>query len=540
MNYIKKLAYKYCEGDQYSEVDLEAQDVVDAEYAHVKGYEGNADIEALPPLLSASDLINKETVIPDALLNNGVDAYAVVSAIRSLKIPLNTQKTIDRTLYYGLVKTYAGRKYAVTKHTVSLPLDKETPINILSLSYTNNVVGGMAIIGQPGTGKSTAVSIALIRYPKVIVHHNNGGSYVQIPVIKTTAFTNGNLTALFQMFAARLDILLDTGTAHQKLMPKVNVGAMCALIINWIQTYHIGCWIIEEISFFQFSNSSRSFENIVSIMQETGVFLLVTGNNDFYSKIEGNLRLERRLLSNFINMDETGKNRTFMKLFLKKTWKYMLPDLRPLYTDEIANIIYDMTFGSVDMMTILLSAIQTEYLEEKEKNARRGKKKTAGEIVDEEMIIRTGKKKLFRMRDLFKDGQLSAVTEYKKLRHEYDSGLKEMANNKNNEELREKMEMQAAIGENIDSGYDHAASLYRVRKAIKDVFDDTYTDKQIESAFLRCEKRVDGFKKLSDRKMIQAVRKKLEEAGKAKKERQKEAVRTNEEKLYAGLQEAMG
>lgn len=539
MNYIKKLVYKYCEGDQYSEVDLETQDVVDAEYACVKGYEGSADIEALPLPLTGKALIDGESVIPDALLNRDAEPYTAVSAIRSLRIPLSAQKTIDRILYYGLIKSYAGRRYALTRNAVTLPFDKEMELNILSSSYTNNVVDGAAIIGQPGTGKSTAVSIALRRYPKVILHKNEEGSYVQIPVIKTTAFTNGNLSALFQMFAARLDTILDTGTVHQNLMPKVNIGAMCALIINWIQTYHIGCWIIEEISFFEFSNSSRSFENIVSIMQETGVFLLVTGNTDFYGKISGNLRLERRLLSSFVNMDEASRDRGFMKLFLKMVWRYLLPDLRPLYTDEIADTIFDVTLGSVDMMTILLSAVQTAYLDEQEKNAKRGKKKPAGEIVNTEMISRIGGKQLGRMRQLFKDGQTEAVTEYKDLRRRYDIGLNEAAALKNSEKLKEKMEIEAAIAENIESGYDHAARLHKIRESIKDVFDDTYSDKQIESAFCYCEKRIEGFKKLGDRKMIQTVRKRLEEAGKAREEKRKAAGRAVEAELYKDLKRAM-
>ena len=85
----------------------------------------------------------------------------------------------------------------------------------------------------------------------------------------------------------------------------------------------------------------------------------------------------------------------------------MLPDLRPLYTDEIADTVFDVTLGSVDMMTILLTAVQTTYLEEQEKSSKRGKKKPAEEIVNTEKIIEIGEKHLRRMRQLFEDGQRS-------------------------------------------------------------------------------------------------------------------------------------
>lgn len=539
MDYIRKLTYTYTDATQYAEVDLESHDVVDAEYTRVKGYEGNADIEALPLPLSGKELVDQESVVPSALLDPDADPLTVVSAIRALKIPMNIQKTIDRTLYNGLVRSYEGRRYALTKHSVPLRFDEKIKLNVLSTSYTNNVVDGAAIIGLPGTGKSTAVSIALRRYPKVILHTTPDGSYVQIPVIKTTAFTNGNLSALFQMFAARLDDILDAGTTHQDLLPKVNIGSMCARIIGWIQTYHIGCWIIEEISFFDFSNSSRSFENIVSIMQETGVFLFVTGNTDFYSKIDGNLRLERRLLSNFLNMDDTSRDRTFMKIFLKRIWGYILPELRPLYSDEIADAVLDITMGSVDMMTILLSAIQSRYLEEQEKNAKRGKKKPPAEIVNVDMISKIGEKQLERMRALYEDGQLEAITEYKNIRRKFDRGLNDAVAASIASSLKEKMEVQAAIAEDISSGYDHAAKLFMVKERIKDVLDDAFTDKQIEYAFSLCEKNVEGFKGISDRKKIQAVRTRLENMEKRKKEKKAAVVKAKEDEMLKDLMEAM-
>ena len=136
------------------------------------------------------------------------------------------------------------------------------------------------------------------------------------------------------------------------------------------------------------------------------------------------------------------------------------------------------------------------------------------------------------------NGKIEAVSEYKDLRLKYDKSLNEAASRRS-EELKEKLEMEAAIAEDVSSGYDHAVKLYKIRESIKDVFDDAYTDKQIESAVCHCERCVEGFKKLPDRKMIQAVRKRLEDAGKAKKEKREAAVKANEAELYKGLQGAM-
>ena len=284
MDHIKKLRYTYTEEVQYAQVDLEARNIVEAEYTRVVGYEGNADIEALPRPLPGKKLDDRDV-----------------------------QTTIDRALYSGLVRSYKGRRYAVTKPGVHPAFDEKTQLNILSASYTNNIVDGAAVIGSSAMDRDTAVNNALCQYPKAISHATPDGSYVQIPVLRTSAFANGNVSSTFQMFAAQLDDILD---AHQDLLPRVNVGAMCAKIIGWIQTYHIGCWIVEEIPFYVFFTSPKYSGTIVSIMQETGVFLLVTGKNTyFYSKIDGSMRLKHRLFGNIVNMDDTGRNEPFVKVY---------------------------------------------------------------------------------------------------------------------------------------------------------------------------------------------------------------------------------
>lgn len=284
MDYIKNLTYTYTDETQYAEVDLESHDVVDAEYARVKGYEGNADVEALP-----LPLPGKET-----------DDQGI-------------QKTIDRTLYCGLVHSYKGRRYALTRLSVPLMFDEKVKLNVVSMPYIDNVADGASIIGRQSMERSTAVSLALRRYPKAILHTTPDGSYVQIPVIRTTAFMNGNPSAQFQMFAARLDDILDSGTTHQDMLPRVNIGAMCARIISWIQTYHIGCWIIEDCYCSDFFKSSESFGMVVSILMETGVFLLVTENTDCYRKIKDNLPLVRRVFSSIVDMDDTSRDQPFTR-----------------------------------------------------------------------------------------------------------------------------------------------------------------------------------------------------------------------------------
>ncbi len=528
------ITYTYTAG-QYEDVDLERNDVIKARYTRVSGYEGNADVEALPkPPIDGRDVLNTGTVIPEALKpgNNDVDANVRIWALRSLRIPLINQKLVNDRLYYGLINSYANRTYSTTRHTVPIEINRERiELSIISDSYENSITTGSAIIGMPGTGKSTSIRIAVRAYPKAILHTFDGGHYIQIPIIRTTAYADSNISSLFTSFARTIDRILDTGDAHKKMLPKTNIGNMCEKIIEWIQRYHIGAWIIEEISFFAFSPAaSRSFENITTIMEQTGIFLFATANNDFYEKLNGNLRQERRFLANFIDMDEVPREKDYMRSFIRKIWSnYMLPEFKDVYSEELFEVIYEWTMGSVDMLTILLVAIQRDYLNKKKKN----KKAKPDEIVTTEFVKDVAEKNLSRMRTLFRKGHTKSVTEYTKIREEFDVQSKAEIK----EEIEGKAALKAVIEEDLISGYDSQEKMYKVKESIK-VFTDDYTDKKIESAFYYCEKNTEGFRKMKFKEMVRAVKARLEATGK-KEISTKKKQQENIDAMYEELKGAM-
>lgn len=532
MIYIRRFKYEYSD-EQYADTDLTSQDLVEAEYVRVPGYEGNPDIEALPLPLFGRELLNAETEVPDILTKEGAYPAARTAALRSLRIPLFNQGLIDEQLYQGIVSSYAVRRYGKSRHQVRVVSENnEASVSILSSSYGAAMVSGSAVIGMPGTGKSTAISMSEKRYPKAIRHRTDDGWYIQVPIIRTTAYSCSNLSSLFQSFARRLDEILDTGRCHIESLPSTNVGRMCGCVIDWIQRYHIGAWIIEEISFFSFApGSSKSFENVVTIMSETGVFIMATGNPDIYDKIHRNLRIERRILGSFIDMDEVSQDKSYMLSLTRKIWTaYMLPELVETYSNDIFEIIYKWTLGSIDMITLLLCAVQTAWLRARRKN----KQALPSEIITAETVEDLAEKNLSRMRKLFKDGRVKSVTEYRELRNKLDGMYQDGAN----EEIQKKAEMKALITEDIESGFDHATKLHMVKSAVSDMFD--YTDKQIEAAFCYCEKHTPDFKKLSDKQMKRAVLGRLESRRKQKNTADKAKAQQNTSEMLADLQEVMG
>ena len=258
--------------------------------------------------------------------------------------------------------------------------------------------------------------------------------------------------------------------------------------------------------------------------------MFATANNDFYEKLNGNLRQERRFLANFIDMDEVPREKDYMRSFIRKIWSnYMLPEFKDVYSEELFEVIYEWTMGSVDMLTILLVAIQRDYLNKKKKN----KKAKPDEIVTTEFVKDVAEKNLSRMRTLFRKGHTKSVTEYTKIREEFDVQSKAEIK----EEIEGKAALKAVIEEDLISGYDSQEKMYKVKESIK-VFTDDYTDKKIESAFYYCEKNTEGFRKMKFKEMVRAVKARLEATGK-KEISTKKKQQENIDAMYEELKGAM-
>lgn len=74
-----------------------------------------------------------------------------------------------------------------------------------------------------------------------------------------------------------------------------------------------------------------------------------------------------------------------------------------------------------------------------------------------------------------------------------------------------------------------------VKTSIQEMFGDQYTVKQIESAFTYCEKHKDGFKDMSNIKMKQTVRERLEDVASKRKVETKKQVEQNYDEICLSL-----
>lgn len=264
MQHIKGLALDYKDieedGELYCDIDLELGDVVNAEYMRC-GHDGNPDICALPVPLRDEDTLYRGTRIPAIITDemirykNGGDPFSGgektsylldrALAVRRVYIPLTFHSILADYVYELLINAYESRAISITARPRKYVVNEQK----ISQNIVSNVRHFAAtgctesVFGLSGSGKTTAITEVLARYPKVICHEFSkeiGYSYLQIPVLMVTCNSGSGIRGVCLQCAMQIDSFLDCGDEHVKeIGRKSSIPNMIQILIRWIQLFHI-------------------------------------------------------------------------------------------------------------------------------------------------------------------------------------------------------------------------------------------------------------------------------------------------------------
>jgi len=540
MRYLKsvKLPIKQVAEDEnlYDDVDLTENDVVDAQYWEHHGYPGNPDICALPRYASLAE-IKLQNSIP----LRGYDEKKVremplsdrkrnLLRLKEVRFPFPFHGKVDMFLNTVLVSAYASRRLAITdrpaEYNSGLGIQKSNIITAGTNICSNTM--GFSIIGMSGSGKSTAFQLAAAKYPRAIRHHLNDISYTQIPLIRLTAFANGNLSALYYMFASQLDEILDSGDLHYRQMKGgTNLGKMTAVVEDWIKRYHIGAIAIDEIQLMDFSpKSAKSIENLLTITAMTGVALIMIGTQDACSCWNGVLRLQRRTQSLTVHADEYCSQREYVELLIKRIWKYQWLSKKAELTDGIMETLYEESQGSIDLLTTLWMMVQFEAISVKKEPE-----------IDEDYISKVARGRYSRMKILIQESLTESENLYLDLKK---SIVEQIQMSADADEQKKYMDSLRADNERaVREHYDRDLVLGTIIESISCCYPE-YSDVMIRKAFQKAEK-CEGFPKMTKQEKTKRVLEYLKKSHKRvnNKKGQESAVQAEDKELDK-LEAALG
>ena len=361
---------------QYEGMSFGYGQITEARYVHALIPEdaGNKYIEALPqpPSPGIITQMNLQMISGYKQDVTGKDLAQKISEIRELeklRVPLPSDPDIWNTIYTSMVSSYSHRQelaYSLQRADIVVQGEQVKAASSLVGDYGASVIG-FNIIGESGSGKTSAIRIALDYYPKVIRHTNEDGTKtIQIPYLLVTCPPNSNFRVLYQDIGRQLDLYLGNPNHECENMIRGNsrstLGDMLRRVENAIQQYAIGLIVFDEIQQMSFeSKTENSFNALMSLANQTQVAIGIVGTTEAISSITRVEQIARRVGLQ-IPIDRYKADEDYFNTMFSVISRYQWFN-RPIdFTPEMKHEIYMTSHGVIAYIILIYITISVDYV----------------------------------------------------------------------------------------------------------------------------------------------------------------------------------
>ncbi|WP_435799589.1 ATP-binding protein [Peribacillus asahii] len=343
-------------------------------------YENNPFIEALPPIFTEDDVLDRFMVTPRISRQDKESEanirYHLLKRIKNFIQPLPLHFEVERRLSTLIRRGYLARN----------PLDKTflEHIRLLHelredekqahqyiddrLNYIRSTADSLSIIGISGIGKTTAIERLLLMYPQVIKHKsykNQMFNRTQITWLKIDCPYDGSLSTLCKSFFKAIDDLL--GTRYLEKFGYFNriTSTMLLYMTSLASLYGIGVLVIDEIQ--HLANSKNEQEEMlnffVTLSNTVGVPTVLIGTSKAQQLFKGNFRQARRAASDgSIFWDRMAEDSEEWELFLETIWNIQCLKEHTELTEELKKTFYEECQGITAVAVNLFILTQERVL----------------------------------------------------------------------------------------------------------------------------------------------------------------------------------
>lgn len=329
-------------------------------------YKGNPLIEALPALLTNSEVIEKLAYYPEynsdeRNLENHYRIHMVnrlFQVFQPLPMNIELENKIARSIRQGYVsRNPLSREYASSFYSVM-----DEGIYAGNEIYSQNS-SGFYFIGVSGIGKTTSLHHVLNLYPQVISHseyHGKPLSMLQLLWLQQECPHDASIKGLMLNFFDSVDILL--GTDYFKKACNLTTDKMVTIMRKVTLNSNLGVLVIDEIQHLSLAKSGgrqKMLNFFVNLINTVGIPVILVGTPAAMSFLIEEFRMCRRGIGVCGDMicDRLQKDRVW-ELLLKSIWHYQWTRNKIELNDELSNVLYEETQGIPDLLIKLYAITQ--------------------------------------------------------------------------------------------------------------------------------------------------------------------------------------
>jgi hypothetical protein len=332
--------------------------VVDADYrtSPIPGYQNNPLIEALPPILTATETISRLRYEPEhdevvRQLPTELRLHLLHDALRFFK-PLPVHVEMEQRLSRLIRAGYQGRNPLVRGFRRQMDVRLQRAVQ----AYQQTRSQGFTLLGMSGVGKTTALEGILSLYPQIVVHQQyqeQPFSHLQVVWLKLDCPHDGSIRGLCLHFFQAMDGLLDTRYyRYHARNGRATTDEMLPAMARVSAIHSLGVLVLDEIQHLSEARSggaARMLNFFVHLVNTIGMPVVLVGTPKAQAVLRGEFRQARRGAGQgdlVWNRMEPG---AVWDLFVEALWRYQFTRQATALTAELSQALHDETQGITDL-----------------------------------------------------------------------------------------------------------------------------------------------------------------------------------------------
>lgn len=326
-------------------------------------YHDNPFIEALPPILTEEEAIERLTYLPQYKANERNLApelrYHCIQRLFRYFEPIDRHVELEQRISRIIRQGYLARNPLEPQYVTHIRephnITSNGPYDLSNDSGFCTSASGMTVIGISGMGKTTAINRVLSLYPQLIIH----SEYKSIPLkqfqivwLKLDCPFDGSLKGLCINFFQAIDGLMGTSYFKKYGNPRNSVDAMLPRMSQIAKLFGLGVLIIDEIQHLNMAHSGgpdKMLNFFVTLVNTIGVPVILIGTTKALSVVQGEFRQARRGSGQGDMAWERFNNDDYWDLFIEGMWNYQWTTEKVPLTKELKDVLYDESQGIIDI-----------------------------------------------------------------------------------------------------------------------------------------------------------------------------------------------
>lgn len=331
-------------------------------------YQGNPLIEALPPIYTQEEVIDRLSIYPpynkeERYLSDHQRVHLISRLLhyfQAIPIHLRIESALSR-----LIRTGYTYRNPISANYAQTFVDNWN--NIKKKSFDHSIIQTgqtLSILGVSGVGKTRTLQRILKTIPQVISHVSYKGqalNHYQVTYLKIETPFDGSVKTIIYDFMYQVDLLLGSNYFNRYVNSHLSTSQLMPIMAQIAKSINLGMLFLDELQHLKGIKSSSSAQILnffTALINTINIPLIMVGTPKAMDVLQSQFRQARRSTNMGNIMWDRFEKDAIWDLFVQGMWKYQWTKEEVPFTEEISSTLYYESQGIADIAIKLTMMVQ--------------------------------------------------------------------------------------------------------------------------------------------------------------------------------------